>query len=434
MDNKEIQAILTISLLAAYADSHKHDRERDEIRRIAEGLAQSAEVNLPSLYQDVLFKRTNIHAAAASLPSEESRQLAYEMAVGVCDADGSVSDKERAFLNELRAVLGLEEPFAQRTLEDNEALANAPLVGKTTLDAINGWGASTGTGGTPVAPRPARPAASPPSGTTPQMPPPAPVDAQDGPSAAASANQPHREAAPATVTTGQGGIDPTAATAAAGAMLGGIFGRQDESTALSVPRAPANTADAGLAAPQHESSARRPSTLSAAEIDSRILRASITNGAIELLPESLSTMAIIPLQMRLVYQIGESYGYKLDKGHIRDFLATVGIGMTSQYLEQVGRKLLSGLLGKKRSKGMFGKVGRQAVSSGMSFASTYALGHVANQYYAGGRTLSTDMLKNTYNHVLQKGQSLHTQYLPEMQAQASQLDATRIMAMVSGRA
>lgn len=54
-------------------------------------------------------------------------------------------------------------------------------------------------------------------------------------------------------------------------------------------------------------------------MDSKILKASILNGAIELLPENLSTLAIIPLQMRLVYQIGQSYGYKLDSGHIKDF-------------------------------------------------------------------------------------------------------------------
>ena len=69
MTPEEIRAILTISLLAAYADSHKHEREREEIRRIAEGLAQSEEVNLPSLYQDVLLKRTNLATAAAALTS-----------------------------------------------------------------------------------------------------------------------------------------------------------------------------------------------------------------------------------------------------------------------------------------------------------------------------------------------------------------------------
>ena len=57
-------------------------------------------------------------------------------------------------------------------------------------------------------------------------------------------------------------------------------------------------------------------------------------------------MAIIPLQMRMVYNIGACYDYTLDKGAIRDLLATLGVGVTGQYLEDVGRKLLGGLLGK----------------------------------------------------------------------------------------
>jgi len=176
---------------------------------------------------------------------------------------------------------------------------------------------------------------------------------------------------------------------------------------------------------------RRPGSLPPAEMDRKILQASIMNGAIELLPENLSTLAIIPLQMRLVYQIGQSYGYELDRGHIKDFLATLGVGLTSQYLEQAGRKLLSGLLG-KAGKGLLGGLGRQAVSSGMSFAATYALGHVANQYYAGGRTLSTDMLKDAYQHVMQDGQQLQARYLPQMQATARQLDTAKILSMVRG--
>src|ERR1044072_3047760 len=79
-----------------------------------------------------------------------------------------------------------------------------------------------------------------------------------------------------------------------------------------------------------------------AEMDKYILNHAIVNGAVELLPQSLATMAIIPLQMKLVYRIGQSYGYEMDRGFIKEFLATVGVGLTSQYVEQVGRKLLGG--------------------------------------------------------------------------------------------
>jgi uncharacterized protein (DUF697 family) len=83
----------------------------------------------------------------------------------------------------------------------------------------------------------------------------------------------------------------------------------------------------------------------ATTLDRQIVNASVTNAALELLPESLASMAILPLQVRLVYQIGKAYGYELDQGHIKEFVATLGVGLTGQYLEQFGRKLLGGLLG-----------------------------------------------------------------------------------------
>jgi len=52
---------------------------------------------------------------------------------------------------------------------------------------------------------------------------------------------------------------------------------------------------------------------SAEDQDRMILNCAIVNGALELLPDTLASMAIIPLQMKLVYRIGKSYGYKLDR-------------------------------------------------------------------------------------------------------------------------
>ena len=95
------------------------------------------------------------------------------------------------------------------------------------------------------------------------------------------------------------------------------------------------------------------------------------------------------------------------------------------------RKLLGGLLGKVGG-GMLRGLGNQAVSSGMSFASTYALGHVAKRYYAGGRTLSTESLKQTYADVVQQAKGLQTQYLPAMQEKARTLDAGKVLALVRG--
>ena len=320
MSPEETRAILSLSLLAAFVDGEKHDRERAEIKRIADGLSAADGLNLPTLYQDVLMRRVTLAGVAGALQSTESRQLAYEMAVCVCDADGVLSQPEQAFLAEARVALGLDRAASQQFTEAAEAMAAAPLE---------------------------------PAETTPASP----------PSLAAASSAP--------------AVDEQA-------------------------------------------------------LDQTILNAAITNGALELLPETLSTMAIIPLQMRLVYRIGQAYGYELDRGHIKDFLATAGVGLTSQYLEQAGRKLLGGLLG-KIGGGLLRGVGNQAVSSGMSFSATYALGHVAKRYYAGGRTLSVQVLKDSYASITQEAQGMQGKYLPAMREQASTLDAGKVMAMVRGR-
>ena len=89
----------------------------------------------------------------------------------------------------------------------------------------------------------------------------------------------------------------------------------------------------------------------------------------------------------------------------------------SQMLGKVGGGLLRG-------------VGQQAVSSSMSFATTYALGQVAKRYYAGGRTLSTQLLKDVYASTLREAQSLSAHHLPDIQARAKTLDAGRVLSMV----
>ena len=107
MTPQDQKSILTIALYAAFADGDKHDREREEIRRIADTLA--TQVNAPELgglYQDVLLQRVKLDAAATALSSTGLRQLAFEMAVCVCDADGRQSEPERLFLQDLKTRYG----------------------------------------------------------------------------------------------------------------------------------------------------------------------------------------------------------------------------------------------------------------------------------------------------------------------------------------
>ena len=306
MNETEQRAILGLSLMAAFADGAKNESERDEIQHIVETLQAQASVPGADLHQDGLLGRSNLDQLCADLQSPESRQLGYEMAVCVCDADGVQSAGEREFLEKLRATLGLDAATSLAHVERAEAIAATPI------------------------------------------------------------------------DSGPGGLT---------------------------------------------------SSMTPEQLDKAILDASIFNGALELLPESLATMAIIPLQMKLVYRIGKSYGFELDSGSVKDFLATAGVGLTSQYLEQAGRKLLGGLLGAIGGR-LLGGIGRQAVSSGMSFASTYALGQVARRYYAANRSLSTEMLKMTFNELLADAKGLGSRYQSDIQSKASTLDIGSLVAAV----
>jgi uncharacterized protein (DUF697 family) len=204
-----------------------------------------------------------------------------------------------------------------------------------------------------------------------------------------------------------------------------VLDAADQAAPMTVPAVVANSA--AQAVPQ----AAPLNTALDAQLDKTILNAAMLNGALELLPQSWASMAIIPLQVRMVYNIGKAHGVELDQGHIREFIAAVGVGATSQYLEQFGRKLLGGLLGKVAGRAV-GGLGRAATGVAFSFATTYALGQVAKRYYAGGRVMSTALLQETFQNLLTPAKQLQAQYLPQIQAQAQSLDMGKVLAMVRG--
>lgn len=315
MDTQQTRSILTVALMAAFADGLKDEREREAVRQLTEALGAAGSIDLPAWYRDVLLSKPDLVEVVKPLDSPGLRQYAYEMAVGVANADGSQNAAESAFLARLASALGLQPETANATVQQATALASA---------------------------------------------------ATEVPAAAAPV------------------------------VTGTVLGK---------------------------------STLSDAEMDKTILTASITNAALELLPESLASMAIIPLQMRLVYRIGKSYGYEMDTSHAKDFIATLGVGLTSQYVEQFGRKLLGGLLG-GIGGGLGRAVGRQAASSGMTFATTYAIGRVAQRYYAGGRTLDSAALKETFTALVAEARGLAPKYQSQIEHAAQTIDTRNLVSLV----
>lgn len=308
MQAEDQKAILAIALLAAFADGAKDDREREEVRRIAESLASaSPAVDLRAIYQEVLMKHLGLDRAVAALSDDGLRHYAYEMALCVCEADGHTTAAERRFLDQLKGSLGLGSDQVRAIEREVD-----PFVPATDNITVSGSGSNNG------------------------------------------------------------------------------------------------------------------------ELDQSILNYALLNGALELLPQSWASMAIIPLQIKMVYGIGQVHGVALDQGHIKEFIAAAGVGLTSQYLEQFGRKLLGGLLGKVAGKKV-GKIGRVATGMAFSFATTYALGHLAKRYYAGGRQMNGDLLRETFQSLLGPARELQTRYLPQIEQKAATLDASQVIAMIRGQ-
>ena len=55
MKTEETKSILTVALMAAFADGLKDEREREAVKQVADALGGESGVDLPALYRDVLL-------------------------------------------------------------------------------------------------------------------------------------------------------------------------------------------------------------------------------------------------------------------------------------------------------------------------------------------------------------------------------------------
>ena len=162
-----------------------------------------------------------------------------------------------------------------------------------------------------------------------------------------------------------------------------------------------------------------------------VLHYAVVAGALELLPQTMATLAIIPIQTKMVYRIGKQRGFDLDRKSIGEFMATVGLGLASQVIEGFARRLTRGL-GKKVGGKAGGKIGDAVGGMAMSFASTYALGRLAQLYYDSGRTLGIDALKSRYTPLLEEGKALAQQYTGQITQQSQQLQGANLSTLLKG--
>jgi uncharacterized protein (DUF697 family)/tellurite resistance protein len=172
-----------------------------------------------------------------------------------------------------------------------------------------------------------------------------------------------------------------------------------------------------------------------AALDNLIRKQALLAGALELLPQHIASLAIIPVQMRLVYRIGVDYGQRLEPAQIRDLVGAMGMGVAAQVLDSFSRRILGGLgrgLFGTAIGGIVGGTAGAAAGAGLSFITTYALGHAAKQYYSQGRQLSAEDLAALYRRFRAEAEAALPSALEQMHQQSQHIDLPKLLASIRG--
>ena len=57
---------------------------------------------------------------------------------------------------------------------------------------------------------------------------------------------------------------------------------------------------------------------------------------------------------------------------------------------------------------------------------------MARRYYAGGRTMNAELLRQAFDDLLQQGRALQARYVPQIEQQARAIDVGRLVQFVKG--
>lgn len=191
-------------------------------------------------------------------------------------------------------------------------------------------------------------------------------------------------------------------------------------------------AESAAAASAAASAASTPGASATGDLDQYIMDQAMLTAACELLPHRLSSLGILPLQLRMVYAIGQRHGHAFGMDQAKDLAGVLGIGAAGHFMEGIVRgvvgKVAGGLLG-----GLLGKASGAATGVAVTFATTYALGHAANQYYAQGRKLSTGDLKALFTRLQGEASTMYPKIESRIRDVASGTNISSILAGVTGR-
>lgn len=170
------------------------------------------------------------------------------------------------------------------------------------------------------------------------------------------------------------------------------------------------------------------------ETDRLILQYAMLAGAAELLPQTAASVVVLPLQLRLVHEIGRRHGVRMGRDQVRELLMTFGVGATSQVVESFARRVMSGLARQAGGRGVLGSVlgGAASTTTGavVSFSTTYALGHAAQLYYERGRTVTERDLRVLFQRFQDDARTLYPRVEAEIREQAERLDTRGLLERV----
>jgi len=120
-----------------------------------------------------------------------------------------------------------------------------------------------------------------------------------------------------------------------------------------------------------------------------VKQSSILNGAAGAEPIPFIDLPImLTTQARMVLRIAAIYGEPFTAKHAKELLGTVGSGLAFRYLAEQGAKLVP--------------VGGWAVAAGVAGLGTWAIGHVAIEYFESGKRLTRKEMREMYRNILKR--------------------------------
>jgi uncharacterized protein (DUF697 family) len=150
------------------------------------------------------------------------------------------------------------------------------------------------------------------------------------------------------------------------------------------------------------------------EINEDVLKYSILSAVLGLNPipvVSIATdVAVVGLQAKMFRDIGQYWGRETSKDTVKQVMGGVGVGTGARIAVNNLAKFLPGL----------GSV----VAATTNFASTWALGKVANQYWESGGKADMKMLKELFVKSKDEGKTAYQQHKAEIEAKQTSNKAT----------